>query len=265
MATRILRDGILTSERVNSLDWEAEVFYRRLLSIGDDFGLFDARPTILRPSLYPLKLDHMRETNIQRCLDDCSAAGLVRLYEVKGKPYGVIVNYGQRIRKESKPKYPVTLEVAELFGDIPQFAELCGEWRRSAADCGEPPSSAAKAKAKTYAETESKDHTKTEANISTASHSVMVDMSPQSWEDVLSYMRGLLEAPRGADELKRCAESFYDVFAARGWKDSSGIKLVDWRPAARKYARTWVVNDVEKKRQRTGGRKDANEGRSYRS
>ena len=36
MPTRILRDGILTSERVNLLDWEAEVFYRRLLSVGDD-------------------------------------------------------------------------------------------------------------------------------------------------------------------------------------------------------------------------------------
>lgn len=266
MATRILRDGILTSERVNSLDWEAEVFYRRLMSIGDDFGLFDARPTILRPSLYPLKLDQMRETNIQRCLDDCSAAGLVRLYEVKGKPYGVIVNYGQRIRKESKPKYPVTPEVAELFGDIPQFAELCDESRRSAADCGEPPSSAAKAKAKakTYAESKTKDQTKTETNISTASHSVMVDMFPQSGEDVLSFMRGLIEAPRGVDELRRCAESFFDDFAARGWRDSKGIPLHDWRPAARKYARSWVVNDVERKRQRTGGRKDANEGRSYR-
>ena len=71
MPTRILRDGILTSERVNTLDWEAEVFYRRLLSLGDDFGLFDARPAILRPSLYPLKLDQMRETNIQSCLNDC--------------------------------------------------------------------------------------------------------------------------------------------------------------------------------------------------
>ena len=40
------------------------------------------------------------------------------------------MNYGQRIRKESKPRYPVTPEVAELFSDFPQFAELRGDSRR---------------------------------------------------------------------------------------------------------------------------------------
>lgn len=255
MPTRILRDGILTSERVNLLDWEAEVFYRRLLSVGDDFGLFDARPAILRPSLYPLKLDQMRETNIQRCLNDCSAAGLVRLYEVKGKQYGVIVNYGQRIRKESKPRYPVTPEVAELFSDFPQFVELRGDSRRSAADCGEPPPLAAKAKAET------KDQEKTETNILSGSH--CVEQFPRCSEEVHRFMAALLEAPKG-DELARCAESFFDDFAARGWKDSRGIPLADWKPAARKYARSWAVNNIQKGRQGNVPRKDANEGRSYR-
>lgn len=247
MPTRILRDGILTSERVNLLDWEAEVFYRRLLSVGDDFGLFDARPAILRPSLYPLKLDQMRETNIQRCLNDCSAAGLVRLYEVKGKQYGVIVNYGQRIRKESKPRYPVTPEVAELFSDFPQFAELHGE----------PPPLAAKTKAKA----ETKDQEKTETNILSGSH--CVEQFPRCSEEVHRFMAALLEAPKG-DELARCAESFFDDFAARGWKDSRGIPLADWKPAARKYARSWAVNNIQKGRQGNVPRKDANEGRSYR-
>ncbi len=257
MPTRILRDGILTSERVNTLDWEAEVFYRRLLSLGDDFGLFDARPAILRPSLYPLKLDQMRETNIQRCLNDCSAAGLVRLYEVKGKQYGVIVNYGQRIRKESKPRYPVTPEIAELFSDFPQFAELRGDSRRSAADCGEPPPPAAKTKAKA----ETKDQEKTETNILSGSH--CVEQFPRCSEEVHRFMAALLEAPKG-DELARCAESFFDDFAARGWKDSRGIPLADWKPAARKYARSWAVNNIQKGRQGNVPRKDANEGRSYR-
>lgn len=235
------------------LDWEAEVFYRRLLSLGDDFGLFDARPAILRPSLYPLKLDQMRETNIQRCLNDCSAAGLVRLYEVKGKQYGVIVNYGQRIRKESKPRYPVTPEIAELFSDFPQFAELRGDSRRFAADCGEPPPPAAKTKAK--------DQEKTETNI--LSGSQCVEQFPRCSEEVHRFMAALLEAPKG-DELARCAESFFDDFAARGWKDSRGIPLADWKPAARKYARSWAVNNIQKGRQGNVPRKDANEGRSYR-
>lgn len=247
MPTRILRDGILTSERVNLLDWEAEVFYRRLLSVGDDFGLFDARPAILRPSLYPLKLEQMRETNIQRCLNDCSAAGLVRLYEVKGKQYGVIVNYEQRIRKESKPRYPVTPEVAELFSDFPQFAELRG---------GPPPLAA-----KTKAKAETKDQEKTETNILSGSH--CVEQFPRCSEEVHRFMAALLEASKG-DELARCSESFFDDFAARGWKDSRGIPLADWKPAARKYACSWAVNNIQKGRQGNVPRKDANEGRSYR-
>lgn len=254
MPTRILRDGILTSERVNSLDWEAEVFYRRLLSVGDDFGLFDARAAILRPSLYPLKLDQMRETNIQRCLNDCAAAGLVRLYEVNGKQYGVIVNYGQRIRKESKPRYPVTPEVAELFSDFQQVAELRGDSRRSAAVCGEPP-------LKTKAETKDQEKTKAEANIFSVSD--CVEQFPRCSEEVHRLMAALLEAPKG-DELARCAESFFDDFAARGWRDSKGVPLADWKPAARRYARSWVVNNIQKGRQGNGPRKDANEGRSYR-
>lgn len=229
-----------------------------MLSVGDDFGLFDARPAILRPSLYPLKLDQMRETNIQRCLNDCSAAGLVRLYEVKGKQYGVIVNYGQRIRKESKPRYPVTPEVAELFSDFPQFAELRGDSRRSAADCGEPPPLAAKTKAKA----ETKDQEKTETNILSGSH--CVEQFPRCSEEVHRFMAWLCLRPRRGMRLARCAESFFDDFAARGWKDSRGIPLADWKPAARKYARSWAVNNIQKGRQGNVPRKDANEGRSYR-
>jgi hypothetical protein len=42
MPVRILREGILTSERVDTLSPAAEVFYRRLMSVVDDFGRFSA-------------------------------------------------------------------------------------------------------------------------------------------------------------------------------------------------------------------------------
>ena len=63
MPTRLIRDAILTSGRVASLSWEAEVFYRRLMSVADDYGLYDARTPILRSALYPLQLDKMSEFN----------------------------------------------------------------------------------------------------------------------------------------------------------------------------------------------------------
>ena len=60
MPNRIIREGILTSDRVEQLDPPAEVFYRRLMSKVDDHGLYDARPSILRASLYPLRIDRVR-------------------------------------------------------------------------------------------------------------------------------------------------------------------------------------------------------------
>ena len=87
MPVRLWREGILSSERVDSLDAPAEVFYRRLMSKADDHGLFDARPSILRASLYPLRVDRVREADISRWIAACEKAGLIALYQHDGKPY----------------------------------------------------------------------------------------------------------------------------------------------------------------------------------
>lgn len=109
MPNRILREGILSSERVNSLSWEAEVFYRRLMSVVDDFGRFTAHPSLLRAALYPLKLDTVRDANMERLLADVEQASLVRVYEVAGKRYLEMTDFRQQVRaKESKYPHPVS-------------------------------------------------------------------------------------------------------------------------------------------------------------
>jgi hypothetical protein len=116
MPSRILREGILTSERVNSLGWEAEVFYRRLMSVVDDYGRFSAHPKLLRAALYPLKLDAVRDANMERLLAFVEQARLVRVYEVTGKRYLEMLDFRQTVRaKESK--YPAPGEAdAPLSG-----------------------------------------------------------------------------------------------------------------------------------------------------
>ncbi len=47
MPVRLIRPGILSSLRVNRLTEGQEVFYRRLLSVVDDFGRYDAVPALL--------------------------------------------------------------------------------------------------------------------------------------------------------------------------------------------------------------------------
>ena len=105
MPTRIIRDGILTSERVNALDWGAEVFYRRLMSVADDYGRFYAHPSLLRAACYPLHLDKVSDPDVRVWIDECVQKHLVKLYEDEnGKRYVEIQDFGQRV--QSKSKFP---------------------------------------------------------------------------------------------------------------------------------------------------------------
>lgn len=105
MPNRIIREGILTSDRVDQLDAPAEVFYRRLMSKVDDHGLYDARPAVLRSTLYPLRVDRVREADISRSLAACQSAGLIALYQHAGKPYLQMLDTRWQARSEAK--YPL--------------------------------------------------------------------------------------------------------------------------------------------------------------
>lgn len=105
MPTRLLREGILSSERIDQLDAAAEVFYRRLMSKVDDHGLYDARPSILRASLYPLRVDRVREADIARWIAACEKAGVIALYQHDGKPFLQMMDTRWKARAE--PKFPL--------------------------------------------------------------------------------------------------------------------------------------------------------------
>lgn len=105
MPTRLVREGILDSERIDKLDWPEEVFYRRLMSKVDDYGLFDARLSILRTTLYPLRVDRVREADIARWIAACEMAGVIALYSHGGKPYGQMLDTKWQARSE--PKHPL--------------------------------------------------------------------------------------------------------------------------------------------------------------
>lgn len=112
MPNRILRDGILTSERVCSLSWPAEVFYRRLMSVVDDFGRYYAKPSLLRAACYPHQLDKVSDVDIGKWLGETQKAALVSVYQESGKAFAVMHAFRQQRRaKASKyPKPPCTCE-----------------------------------------------------------------------------------------------------------------------------------------------------------
>lgn len=118
MPVRLLREGILDSDAVCSLTFPAEVFYRRLMSVVDDFGRFDGRAAVLRSRLYPLQIDKVREADIERWIAECVKSGLIALYSVSGKPYILFRKLGDPRAKESKwPAPPAGVERDQPFAD----------------------------------------------------------------------------------------------------------------------------------------------------
>lgn len=114
MPNRYIRDGINSSEKVNQLDFSAEVFYRRLILEVDDFGLYSANLTILRSSLYPLKVDSVREEDVSKWLLACEKANLIKTYKVEGKPFLVLLNVTDRPRSKAT-KWPLPPQSIWVF------------------------------------------------------------------------------------------------------------------------------------------------------
>lgn len=113
MPSRIIREGILTSDRVDKLTPQAELFYRRLMSVVDDYGRFDARPVMLKVSCFPLRVNVVREADISRWTAECEKAGLIVFYAVDGKPYLEIQDFRQAVRAKQS-KYPCLADATQV-------------------------------------------------------------------------------------------------------------------------------------------------------
>jgi len=113
MPNRILREGIITSEPVNRLSWPAEVFYRRLHSIVDDYGRYYGNLELLRAGLYPLKLDSVSSADVGKWLSECEAGGLVSVYDVEQRKFLAVIKFGQHIRAKCS-KFPDPPDLDEV-------------------------------------------------------------------------------------------------------------------------------------------------------
>lgn len=117
MPTRLLKEGMLDSDAMNSLSDQAEVFYRRLFQVVDDYGRFDGRLDILRFRLFPLKSEQWPVERVKDALEECTRAmrkpgePLIRLYMSDGKPYVEITKFDQRRRTKSKYPDPPLLAI----------------------------------------------------------------------------------------------------------------------------------------------------------
>lgn len=107
MPNRMLREGIITSPRINALSIGAELFYRRLMSIVDDYGRFYGHPTTLRTLTWPTCPNKCTDDQVRIWLDELTTGDdpLILWYQIGRAPYIQIRNFRQRTRS-TKSKFP---------------------------------------------------------------------------------------------------------------------------------------------------------------
>lgn len=221
MPNRILREGILTSPRMARLSWAAEVFYRRLHSVVDDFGRFHAHPMLLRAACYPLQLDKVSDSDIGKWMLETAEAGLVRVFEHADQRYLELLDFRQQVRA-TKSKFPEPPDAAQHPHSI------------CAADAHQ---------ARTKTETNPKSNTRDEAARQSRGQRLPQDwLLPKAWGEW-----AIKEQPTWTpDHTRKVAEKFKDHWIAQSGQ--KGVKA-DWDATWR----NWVRNEGAMRANGAGG------------
>lgn len=102
---RIIKESICTSDSLAGLSWFEQALFIWLIVLADDYGIYDARPAIIKGRGFPLAT--VTEKQIADGLSRLETAGIADLYTVGGKPYLQLKSWQkhQQIRA-SKSKFP---------------------------------------------------------------------------------------------------------------------------------------------------------------
>lgn len=189
----------MTSQRVNSLTADEEVFFRRLMSHVDDYGLAEAHSGLLRAALFPLRLDRVREAHIEKWKTGCAKAGVIGLYEVGGRQFLQILNFKQQTRSANKHPLPSAEQVKTFVSSCSQPLTLV-HLDGGVCVVGDEGGGGARSG------------------------------RPKSVEEVRLYANqiGLAESE---------ADKFFDHFESNGWRQGGKTPIRSWQAAARNWKR----------------------------
>lgn len=276
MPNRLIREGIITSATANKLTEPELLFFILLMLTADDKGRFDAHPVVIRAGIYPFRLDEVSVEDVSARLEAVARVGLVRLYEVDGKPYGYIPNFGQRVRIK-RDKYPVS-----PWEHDGHMTDTCLTYDGHMSDICQAHDRhmSARREEKRIEEEEKKKRSEIEEEASSSPESIenddmplndpgkpeAVDLPhvdekrdiepaspqgtakakvipyPRSVEEVRSLMSNLATCGLRGDELDKCAEGFFLTMEECGWRLKNGLAIANWRATAQKYATSWQNN-----------------------
>ena len=139
MGSRMIRDGLIDSDRYWSVSMEARQMYVHLLLLADDFGCVSLSATFIRRRCFNDMPSHER---IAKLISELSDADLVRPYEFDRGCYGFIPRFKQRLQRNTlkHPKPPEWM----LAGDehaLEMFNKINKERTNPTGKNGEAPGS----------------------------------------------------------------------------------------------------------------------------
>ena len=208
MPNRIIKESICTSDSVDQMTWFEECFWQRLIVNCDDYGRFDARISVLKARLFPLK-EKLQNKDIETAIAKLALIGCIVLYECAGKPYLFLPSWEnhQTIRAK-KSKYPSPDEQGSTREII------CTQMNTDESECSRNP-------------------IQSESNPNTNSADKPRRFVKPTVEEVAEYC-----TERGN---KVNAQNFVDFYESKGWKVGNS-PMKDWKAAIR----TWEQRDKAK-------------------
>lgn len=108
MPSRILREGINSSSRILALSPGAEILYRRLMSVVDDYGCYHAAAQTVLAACWPTMPDKVCLQDVDRWLAECQQGDrpLLKIYLHDGAKYLQMNDFNQKVRTKSKFPQP---------------------------------------------------------------------------------------------------------------------------------------------------------------
>jgi len=209
MPNRIIKESVCTSENLNNLTCEEEVFFYRLLVNCDDYGRTDGRTQVIRARCYPLRLDKVKDKDIEKWLKSLIKENLIFMYQSNGQVYIQMKTWDkhQQIRaKRSKYPDPNTEETYLISDDINGNQKMA------------------------HVTVIQSNPIQSESNPNPIDNRGNTPkFTPPSLEEVQSYCK---ERNNKVD-----AGKWYDFYSAKGWMIGKN-KMKDWKAAVRTWEKS---------------------------
>lgn len=131
MPNRIIRESCRTSPTLDALSDGAERMFWRLTTVADDYGRFEAHPSILGSACFPLRHGRLRLSQVTKWWLELVENNLCQPYRVGDKLYGQFTTWSThqsvRAKKSKHPAPPAdlaqTLDVNDS-GDVSTRSQI---------------------------------------------------------------------------------------------------------------------------------------------